>query len=52
MNDCREKLKLKIKAMEELDPSDNAEDDDYTRVTINILKDKYKELEKKTGEEK
>jgi len=39
-------LKLKIKAMEELEPSDNPEDNDYRRVTINILKDRYKELDK------
>lgn len=48
MDCCQEKLKLKIKAMEELKPSDNAEDNDYTRVSINRLKDKYKELEKET----
>jgi hypothetical protein len=50
MNDYREDLELKIKAMEELELSDDPEYDDYRRVTINILKDKYKELEKEIGE--
>jgi hypothetical protein len=45
-------LKEKIKAMEELEPSDNPEDNDNRRITINILKDKYRELKKQTGEEK
>jgi hypothetical protein len=45
-------LEETIKAMEELEPSDSPEDNEHRRVTINILKDRYKELEQQTGEEK
>jgi hypothetical protein len=44
-------LQEKIKAMEELEPSDNEEDNEHRRVTINILKDRYKELEQKIEKE-
>ena len=44
-------LQEKIKAMEELEPSDNEEDNEHRRVTINILKDRYKELKQEAEEE-
>ena len=44
-------LQEKIKAMEELEPSDNEEDNEHRRVTINILKDRYKELEEEIKKE-
>jgi hypothetical protein len=44
-------LQEKIKAMEELEPSDDEEDNEHRRVTINILKDRHKELEQEAENE-
>ena len=45
------RLKTKIEAMEGLKVFEDSQDKEYTKISINILKDRHKELEQEAENE-